>query len=496
MKKSLLFLVFGPLSLCAQPMGMPTPARLEANLRYLASDELKGRRTGSDGNLKAAEFIAAEFKALNCIAPLGADQYFQPVPLRQSSPSTTALMKLDDVDYMFNQDFIILNGKKADLKGEVIFAGHGWINEESGHNDYSGLDVSGKIVLVLPGPPDASDPATIFRAMMWKQKFAFERGAIALFELHRIQFPWTFFRNYFGKPSIALFDEDEGTGADTDALTYGWIKEKEMIQPEKLNGIKAEISHSGTTKEVLKSYNVVGIIEGTDPVLKKEYVLLTAHYDHVGVGKEGGGAYTEKDSIFNGARDNAMGTVALMAAARSISAQPTKRSVIVLAVTAEEVGLLGSQYYANYPLVPLENTIFNLNTDGAGYNDVTKISMLGFGRTGTDQQLSDAAAAAGLSIIADPAPEQGLFDRSDNVSFARMGVPALTLSPGFDSFDAEIQKYYHQVTDEADSIDFDYLYKYCRTFVEAARNIANMEGRPVWKEGDKYEQAGKDLYKR
>jgi Zn-dependent M28 family amino/carboxypeptidase len=167
-----------------------------------------------------------------------------------------------------------------------------------------------------------------------------------------------------------------------------------------------------------------------------------------------------------------------------------------LAVTGEEVGLLGSQYYASQPLVPLENTIFNLNTDGAGYNDITKVSMLGFGRTGTDQELENAAAAAGLSIIADPAPEQGLFDRSDNVSFARMGVPALTLSPGFQSFDAEIQKYYHQVTDEADSIDFEYLYKYCKVFVEAARNIANMETLPFWKEGDKYEQSGKDLYKR
>jgi Zn-dependent M28 family amino/carboxypeptidase len=191
-----------------------------------------------------------------------------------------------------------------------------------------------------------------------------------------------------------------------------------------------------------------------------------------------------------------MGTVALLSAARSFAAKPTKRSVIILAVTGEEIGLLGSQYYASQPLVPLENTIFNLNTDGAGYNDVTKVSMLGFGRTGTDKQLNDAAESVGLTIIADPAPEQGLFDRSDNVSFAREGVPALTLSPGFHSFDAEIQKFYHQVTDEADSIDFDYLYKYCRAFVEAARNIANMEGRPIWKAGDKYEQAGKDLYKR
>lgn len=496
MKNLFTILVFYPFLLFAQPPGMPNVKNLEADLRFLASDELKGRRTGSEGNLKAADFIANELKSLKYIAPIGAENYFQPVPLRQNTPPSEAKMSLAGQEYVYNQDFILMNGNAGQIKGEIVFAGHGWINEETGHNDYANLDVTGKVVLVLPGPPDASDPATIFRAMMWKQKFASERGAIALFELHRIQFPWTFFRNYFGKPSIALFNEDEGTGSQTDGLTYGWIKEKDVINPDAIKGAEANLTHSGARKEFLKSHNVVGILEGTDPVLKKEYVLLTAHFDHVGTGKDGGGAFTEEDSIFNGARDNAMGTVALLSAAKSFAAKPTKRSVIILAVTGEEIGLLGSQYYASQPLVPLENTIFNLNTDGAGYNDVTKVSMLGFGRTGTDKQLNDAATAAGLSIIVDPAPEQGLFDRSDNVSFAREGVPALTLSPGFQSFDAEIQKYYHQVTDEVDSIDFDYLYKYCRTFVEAARNIANMEGKPVWKQGDKYEQAGKDLYKR
>jgi hypothetical protein len=496
MKNLFSIFFFLPLLVSAQTPGMPDVKHLEAELRFLSSDELKGRRTGSEGNLKAADFIANELKNLKYIAPIGADDYFQPVPLMQNTPPKEATMTFNGQDYLYNQDFILMNGNAGVLKGEVIFAGHGWINEETGHNDYANLDVVGKVVIVLPGPPDASDPATIFRAMKWKQKFALERGAAALFELHRIQFPWAFFRNYFSKPSIALYDEDEGTGSQTDGLTYGWIKEKETFDPAVINGVEVAITHSGALKQLLKSHNVIGILEGTDPNLKKEYILLTAHFDHVGTGKDGGGAFTEEDSIFNGARDNAMGTVALLAAAKSFSKKPTKRSVIILAVTGEEVGLLGSQYYASQPLVPLENTIFNLNTDGAGYNDITKVSMLGFGRTGTDQELENAAAAAGLSIIADPAPEQGLFDRSDNVSFARMGVPALTLSPGFQSFDAEIQKYYHQVTDEADSIDFEYLYKYCKVFVEAARNIANMETLPFWKEGDKYEQSGKDLYKR
>jgi hypothetical protein len=476
----------------AQDSAIPSKEQLEANLRFLASDALQGRRTGSMGNQIAGEFIATFLEGLGLIAPLGAPEYKQIVPLVEKVPPKEATLTIGDHSYEFGEDFIILSGNGGEVVAPVVFAGHGWINEEGTHNDYEGLDVSGKIVVVLPGPPDVQEPNQIFRAMGWKKKLAAERGAVGLIELYRIQFPWPFFKRYFGRPSISFSDGEEVTEAEQN-LIYGWLKEKEPIQLEEFEA-SATLQSSGMYAKQLETFNVIGIIEGSDPVLKEEYMLLSAHYDHVGMGQNGGGAYTEEDSIFNGARDNGMGTIALMSAAHSFALNPPKRSVIILAVTGEEIGLLGSQYYADNPLVSLDQTVFNLNTDGAGYNDVTTISMIGFGRTGTDEELKDGAASAGLTIIPNPSEEQGLFDRSDNVSFARLGVPAITLSPGFGAFDEEIRKYYHQVSDEADTVDFDYLYLYCKAFEKAARNIANKSTRPFWVEGDKYENAGKALY--
>ncbi|MEN0006978.1 MAG: M28 family peptidase, partial [Bacteroidota bacterium] len=258
--------------------------------------------------------------------------------------------------------------------------------------------------------------------------------------------------------------------------------------------VNAAFSSSGEAVQSAYSNNVAGMIEGTDEELKKQFVLITAHYDHIGAGKEGGGLYTPQDSIFNGARDNAMGTAALLSAAQAIGQQPTKRSVLFLAVTAEEIGLLGSEYYAEHPLLPLKQMVFNLNTDGAGYDDVTAISVIGYGRTGTDAHFEAAAKMVGLKVVQNPAPEAGLFDRSDNVSFSKVGIPSATLSPGITGFSQEIMSRYHQITDEAATLDFDYVLKYCQSFAHTARLIGDAAEAPQWMEGDKYEEVGKKLY--
>ena len=151
-------------------------------------------------------------------------------------------------------------------------------------------------------------------------------------------------------------------------------------------------------------------------------------------------AYQPSDSIFNGARDNAMGVTAILEAAKALSQQRPNRSVLVLAFTGEEIGLLGSKYYAEHPLVPLKQTIFDLDTDGAGYSDTTIVSVIGLERTGAKAEIEAGAKAFGLGVFAEPAPEQGLFDRSDNVNFAIKGVPAPDFSPGFKAFDQEIAK--------------------------------------------------------
>lgn len=471
-------------------------SEVEAMLRFLASDELKGRRTGSEGNNIAARYIASHLQAYGFEPGAGENGYFQPVPLAISKAAAESQLEVDKSSFTFNEDYILMSGGAADLNTAAVFAGHGWVDESKKIDDYKGLDVAGKVVFVLGGLPDDNDRRVAFNAMPVKQRIAEEKGAAALIEIYTLNFPWNFFTRYFGGERIRLAPEEEDTAGQS--LPYGWVRN--IVKEELFNRLKAgkeikvHFSSSGVVKEALPSNNVIGVLEGTDPVLKNEYVLLSAHYDHVGVGKQGGGSFSEQDSIFNGARDNAMGTISMLTAARSLARERPRRSVIALAVTAEEMGLLGSSYYADHPLFPLEKTIFNLNTDGGGYNDTRYVSVAGYDRTGIDQSIEKAAAAVGLGVIADPAPEQGLFDRSDNVSFAKKGIPALTFSPGFTGFDEEIRKYYHQVTDEAETVDMAYFLKFCQAYAHLARLIADEATRPQWAAGDKYEEAGKELY--
>lgn len=470
---------------------------VEAQLRFLASDQLRGRRTGSEGNNVAAAYIASHLAAYGYQTAPGAVGYFQPVPFVATQPPASSTLSIHKTDYTFMQDYLIMGGDAANLSTTAVFAGHGWVDQEQGIDDYAGLDVRGKVVFVISGRPDVSDPMSVFNAMPVKQQLAKERGAAALIELYRLSFPWDFFKRYFGGETLRIATDQGSAGAGNN-LVYGWMKDIAGTEPfQRMKDgkkVKVSLSSSGFVRREVASQNVIGVLPGSDPQLRDEYVLLTAHYDHVGVGRQGGGAYTAEDSIFNGARDNAMGTVALLTAARSLAQIPPKRSVIILAVTGEEIGLLGSGYYAQHPLISLEKTVFNLNTDGAGYNDTDYISIIGYGRTGTDTQVQAAADAFGLKVYPDPAPEQNLFDRSDNVSFAKVGIPCLTLSPGFTSFDEAIAKYYHQVTDEADSVDMDYLLRYCQSFAFLGRLIADNPQRPLWKSGDKYYEAGKRLY--
>jgi hypothetical protein len=475
-----------------------TKADMEAHLRFLASDALQGRRTGEMGNDIAAAYIASQYATYGLKQVEGAQGYYQPVPFEAITPPSMAKIVVEDETYTQGDNLLMMTGNLELTKTKAVFANYGWVDEETGANDYDKLDVEGKLVFVLPGTPEGQDPLTVFNSMSKKRKLAKEKGAVGLIELYRLQFPWQFFLSYFGKESLNLADKMETTKSSPN-FVYGWIKEenKETFNAMKdSKKTKVELSSEGFSRRAVTSNNVIGLLEGTDPELKDEYLLITAHFDHVGTGKNGGSPYTPEDSIFNGARDNAMGTTALLGALQALAEAPPKRSVIFLAVTGEEIGLLGSQYYAENPLIPMEQVIFNLNTDGAGYNDPSYVSIVGFGRTGTDGLVEAASNIFGLDVFPNPAPEQNLFDRSDNVSFAKLGVPALCFSPGLTEFDEEISTYYHQAADNPDSIDFDYLQKFCQALARTARLIADDEDRPFWVEGDKYEEAGKQLYER
>ncbi|MEM8896400.1 MAG: M28 family peptidase, partial [Bacteroidota bacterium] len=318
-----------------------------------------------------------------------------------------------------------------------------------------------------------------------------EMGGLALIELYRSsELPWSLLQNYFSGTKFTL------EGPTGEAFSSGLINDangewlKYFTDKKKLK--TAEISISGANTTLINVPNVVGWIEGTDPELKDEYLLISAHFDHVGV-KE---VPADEDSIWNGARDNAIGTTALLQTAKFFGLNPQGRSILFLACNAEEVGLLGSRYYSENPLLPLDKAIFNFNNDGAGYNNKELMTVIGLERTGAEEMIMDAATAFGLTAIQDPVPEQNLFDRSDNVSFAAKGVPAITCAPGADDFDEEVLRYYHQPADEAGSLDYEYLSKYYKSYIYAAYQILNSEESLFWSEGDKYEEVGKELYGR
>ena len=470
-----------------------TRAETEAHIRFLAADELMGRRTGEPGNLVAARYIAEQFRLLGLKKAAGLADYYQPVPLLSVKPVASGMLVTGKDTLMAGKQLVVIAGPKTDLTAPVVYAGYGLTEGEDG---YRGQDVRGKIVVTQVGSPDAKSPREMIAVMQTKRKLAADKGAAGLIELVTgAGLPWGMASRYFGGESLSLLPN--GEDMTKTPLLHLWADNgKNQLASLKEAGQSVTIRATGRPQTVVNAVNVVGVIEGTDPKLKDEYVLLTAHFDHIGTTHTGGTAPAGTDTIFNGARDNAMGTVALLDAAKALQAKPPKRSVIIVALTGEEVGLLGSRYYAEHPLVPLKQTIFDMNIDGAGYNDTTLVSVIGLERTGAKAEIDQACKAFGMTTFNDPSPEQGLFDRSDNVSFAAKGVPAPTFAPGFKAFDEEIQRNYHKVSDNPDTINFAYLLKFCQAYAYAARLIADKATRPQWSAGDKYEAVGQALYGR
>ncbi|MEM9722002.1 MAG: M28 family peptidase [Bacteroidota bacterium] len=469
----------------------------ESHLRFLASDELKGRRAGSAGNKVAARYIAEKFRIFGLRQATGAEGYFQQIPFHKIIPAKGGSLRIGENQFFYGENLLWLSAEGYEGTTEVVWAGNGWVDEAKGIDDFKGKVVKGKVVVIASGFPGATSAREVWRAATKKRAFAKERGAIALIEVYRERIPWQFVKKQFmGERLTPVMDTTHFSNSGD--MPHAFVQEnKKELESMLLSGKRLNAKFTGNliagSEKMLKVPNVIGIIQGSDPDLKEEYILLSAHFDHVGVGKQGG-TTTPTDSIFNGARDNGMGVVALLSAAQALATAPPKRSVICLAVNAEEIGLLGSAYYAENPLIPLNQTIFNLNTDGAGYTDTMAVSIIGMNRVGVEAEFQHACDTLGLRIYVDPAPEANLFDRSDNVSFARKGIPAPTLSPGFAEFGPELFKVYHQVSDEVSTINWSYLRLFARTYAYSARLIADKEVRPFWISGDKYEEAGKKLY--
>ncbi len=445
------------------------PAKSREQIIYLASDELLGRMTGEPGLDSAAAYIARHFKALGLKPNPQTGTYYQPFVIHQSSASDVGSVRRAGSNTA-NTSVAVLSGGKTDATFSALHL------PNLSDSTLATVDVKGKVV-VAPFPTDGPFQARFSASNRIRVQLA-SAGAIGLVQWmsgdpnpSRLA---SFLRNSNNLTPAVDFIHIVADAAG--AFSRGDI----------------HIQTPGITTGKMNTQNVVGIIEGSDPVLKNEYILLMAHYDHVGARRT---AVTTTDTIFNGARDNAMGVVAMLHAAEAFSKVPPKRSLIILPVSAEEIGLIGSRYYTENPIIPLKQTVYVSNIDGAGYNVTDAVTVIGLERTSASAHYKKAAAAFSLRIWDDPAGEQGLFNRSDNVNFARFGIPAPTFTAGFTAFDDEIMKYYHRPGDQADEhFDFDYLHKYVSVFVHATRLIADAPERITWTSGDTYEPAFNRLY--
>ncbi len=457
---------------------------IEGHIYFLADDLLKGRQTGTPENKIAASYLANTLRSYGVKPNPKTGDYYQLMSLLEKGKPKNLSLSIDGKNI---EDVVAIMPDMVNYQDKVVFLGHGLAS------DYKGKNVKDKVIAIKGGSPKASDPETFFGLRDEKKELAKKAGALGIIELIDTNSNvWNFIDHNFNRTRLTL--SEETAVEETTQTGYVWVKDEGgTIASSMASGKhKADLQVEPTKTQFVTSQNVIGVVEGTDPVLKKEYIIYSAHYDHVGIGSPD----ATGDTIYNGARDNAVGTTTVLSMAQNLALYPTKRSALFILFTGEEMGLLGSSYYVENPVLPLEQMVYCFNSDNAGYNDITSATIVGLPRTTASKNIIDAATEFGITAIDDPAPEQGLFDRSDNVNFAMKGIPAPTYSMGFRSFDGDVTKYYHQPGDHADSMDYNYLEKFFRSYVLAGRMIGNDPVTPFWTPGDKYEEAGKKLYNR
>jgi len=499
-------------------------------VKEIADDRYEGRGPGSRGDVAAREYLAAELEALG-LEPGGPDgsweQEFELVAVDSNQPDEWAFQR-GDKSLTFKQwdDFIVNSGVQEDRAefddAEVVFVGYGIQAPEFDWDDYKGHDLSGKVLLLMNNDPEWDPDLFGGETRLWygrwdyKYRKAAEQGAVGAIIIHTTPsagYPFQVLQTsgvgaQFELPAgdeprsqiTAWMVEDaarrlvEMAGLDLDQLRES--ADNRDFEPVPL-GITTSI---GMDVEIVrtKSANVLGLIPGSDPDLKDEVVIYTAHHDHLGIGKPN----EEGDTIYNGAYDNASGVGVVMSIAQGMKALPKapRRSVLIALVGAEEQGLLGSKYYAENPTFPRGKIAANINYDGGniwGYtHDVT---FVGLGKSTLDQLVEMISDEQGRVVKPDQFPSRGYFYRSDQFSFAKIGVPAVYLDPGMDFVDrpegwgkAQINHFtevnYHQPSDEYDdSWNFDGAVTDAQLGFWTGLAVANADEMPTWNEGDEFE---------
>jgi hypothetical protein len=346
-----------------------SPAVALAPIRFLASDELMGRATLRPEINVAARYISEQFRSFGVKEVPGTLDYFQSFDIKTLVPALGGSITINQTTYELGKNFIVFRGSEnITITAPVVFAGYGT------KADFNKVDVKGKIVVTRLGKNDSTSSSGI-RFINAKRKLASEKGALTLIELY------TPGNTNWDQLTVRYMAERIRQEEAITLPVFIINDEKNVLSSSIQNGVNGTIHVIINSGKTVVAKNVMGWVEGTDPQLKKEFIVVSSHYDHLGISRQPKMEEGKLDSIYNGARDNAIGTAAVIGAARYFSQHPAKRSILFIAYTGEEIGLVGSKYFAEHPTLPLHQLVYNLNNDNANYNDTTIVTVVALERT-------------------------------------------------------------------------------------------------------------------
>jgi Zn-dependent M28 family amino/carboxypeptidase len=522
------------------------PNGLLKHIQVLASDEFEGRAPGSRGEERTVNYLTEQFRRLG-LKPGNPDgTYVQKVPLVgfTAEPRASFTMAGKQIELKFPDDYVAVSRKcvpDVTVKNSaVVFVGYGVAAPEYGWDDYKGVDVKGKTLLMLvndPAVPDPNDPGKLDEKMFkgkamtyygrwtYKYEIASEKGAAAAIIVHETGpagYPYEVVSSSWGSENfdIKKVDKNKGRVAVESWISLDTARRLFQIAGQNFDTLKRAAANRDFKPVLLpvkvnftlrnklrevESKNVLARLEGSDPRMKDEYVIYTAHWDHLGKNEK-----LKGDQIFNGAIDNASGTASLLELARAYTQlkTPPKRSILFLSVTAEEQGLLGAKYYAENPLYPLTKTTADINMDALKpWGRTRDIVDVGLGNSTLDDVLNELAKRQGRVVKPDVEPEKGHFYRSDHFEFAKKGVPALNPETGTDLIgkpqgygqqkrDEYTAKDYHKVSDEVrPDWDLSGIIEDLQLLFQVGYRVANTAEFPAWKPGTEFKTVREEMLK-
>ena len=512
---------------------------LERHIQALSSDEFMGRMPFTEGEVMTLDYLEKEFRAIG-LTPGNKGSFFQDVPMVEISTKPAENMTIGHaggkVELEGLKDYVLWTQRKEEKvsfeEAEMVFAGFGIVAPEYGWDDYKNIDVKDKIVVVLVNDPGfGTEDESLFKGNTmtyygrWTYKFeeAARQGALGCLIVHNtipagygfnvVQNSWNASKLYLdergNEPYRPAFEGWVTMSAANKLFGLSGLNERELLARARKSDFQAVAMDlkASSSIEVSTKYNVtknaIAMVEGSKR--PDEYIIYTAHWDHLGYGKPD----ETGDSIYNGALDNASGTAALLELARAFknAAQQPERTVVFLAVTAEEQGLWGSAYYAANPVFPKEKTVANINMDGINpYGRMKDIVLVGKGQSELEDLLAEEAEKVGRYTSPEPTPSAGYYFRSDHFNFAKIGIPALYTNTGVDHAEKGIEhgkelqleytaKYYHKPSDEydADRWDLEGAVEDVTLLYQVGKRLAFSDKWPNWKEGSEF-KAARDAY--